>query len=114
MLDYNKRADCRDYNKLKYNTTIYYLLCAGYPLYPIYYTLYLKSRQILQGTRLLCSIKKISHKVGPYAIVRQSNRPIIKPNKQSGRPPNLLLQVSQSSFPSTLGEKYLIYTIKVN
>jgi hypothetical protein len=93
-LDYNKGVDCRDYNKLKYNTTIYYPLCAGYLLYPIYCTLYLKSRQILQGTRLLYNIEKISHKVGLYAIVRQSNCPIIKPNKQLGHFPNLSLQVS--------------------
>ena len=47
--------------------------------------------QIPRGIKLLYSIEKILYKVGPYAIARQSNRPIIKPNKQLGRPPNLLL-----------------------
>ena len=78
---YNKGEDCCDYNKLEYNTTIYLPLRANYPLYPIYYTLYLKSRQILQGTKFLYGIEKILYKVGPYTIVRQSNHPIIKPNK---------------------------------
>ena len=90
-LDCNKGADCRDYNKLEYNTTTHRPPRAGYPLYPVHRTIYLKSRQISQGTRLLCGIEKILRKVGPYTIVRQSNRPVIKPNKQSGRPPNLLL-----------------------
>ena len=34
--DCNKGADCRDYNKLEYNTTIYRPLRASYLLYPIY------------------------------------------------------------------------------
>jgi hypothetical protein len=89
--DYNKGVDCCNYNKLKYNITIYHPLCISYPLYPIHCTLYLKSRQISQGTRLLYSIKKILYKVEPYTMVRQSNCPIIKLNKQSGRPSNLLL-----------------------
>ena len=93
MPDCNKGVDYRDYNKLEYNTTTYCPLRASYPLYPVYHTIYLKSRQISRGTRLLYSIEKILYKVGPYTIVRQSNRPIIKPNKQLGRPPNLLLQV---------------------
>jgi hypothetical protein len=42
--DYIKGVDYRDYNKLEHNTTIYCPLRANYPLYPIYYTLYLKSR----------------------------------------------------------------------
>ena len=79
--DYNKGVDYYNYNKLEYNTTTYCPLHASYPLYPIRRTLYLKSRQILRGTRLLYSIEKILYKVGPYTIVRQSNRPIIKPNK---------------------------------
>ena len=70
MLDYNKGADCRDYNKLKHNTTTHCFLRASYFLYPIYCTLYLKSRQILQEIRLLRGIKKILYKVRPYAMVR--------------------------------------------
>ena len=91
VLDCNKGADCYNYNKLKYNTTMYCPLYAGYPLYFIHCTLYFKSRQILQRTRLLCGIEKILYKIGPYAIVKQSNCPVIKLNKQLGRPPNLLL-----------------------
>ena len=91
VLDYNKGADCYNYNKLKYNTTMHRPLYIGYFLYPIHHTLYFKSRQILQKTRLLCSIEKILYKVRPYAMARQSNCFIIKFNKQSGRPPNLLL-----------------------
>ena len=79
--DCNKGVDCYNYNKLEYNTTTHRPLRASYPLYPIYGTIYLKSRQISRGTRLLYGIEKILHKVGPYAIVRQSNCPIIKPNK---------------------------------
>ena len=90
-LDYNKGVDYHDYNKLEYNTTTYRPLYASYPLYPIYYTIYLKSRQISRETRLLYSIEKILYKVGPYTIVRQSNYSIIKPNKQLGSSPNLLL-----------------------
>ena len=93
-LDCNKGADCCDYNKLEYNTTMHRPLRAGYPLYPIHCTLYLKSRQISRGIRLLRGIEKILYKVKPYAMVRQFNRPIIKFNKQLGCPPNLLLQVS--------------------
>ena len=89
--DCNKGADYRNYNKLEYNTTIHHPLRASYPLYPIYYTIYLKSRQISREIRLLYGIEKILYKVGLYAIARQSNCPIIKFNKQSGRPPNLLL-----------------------
>ena len=81
MLNCNKGADYCNYNKLKHNTTIYYPLRASYPLYPIYYTLYLKSRQILQEIRLLRSIEKILYKVGFYAIARQFNCFVIKPNK---------------------------------
>ena len=94
MLDCNKGADYCDYNKLKYNTTTHRPLYTGYPLYPIRRTLYLKSRQISREIRLLYNIEKILYKVGLYAMVRQFNRPVIKLNKQSGRPPNLLLQVS--------------------
>ena len=68
--DYNKEVDCRDYNKLEYNTIIYRLLRAGYFLYPIRRILYFESRQISQETRLLYNIKKILHKVKPYTIVR--------------------------------------------
>ena len=68
-LDCNKGADYHDHNKLKYNTTIYHPLYTGYPLHPIHCTLYFGSRQILQGTRLLRGIEKISCKVGLYAIV---------------------------------------------
>ena len=92
--DYNKGADCRNYNKLEYNTTTHRPLRVSYFLYSIHRTLYLESRQISQGTRLLRGIEKILYKVKPYTIVRQFNRPVIKPNKQSGRPSNLLLQVS--------------------
>ena len=79
--DCNKGVNYCDYNKLKYNTTTHCLLYTSYPLYPIHRTFYLKSRQISQGIRLLYNIKKILYKVKPYIIVRQSNRPIIKPNK---------------------------------
>ena len=68
--DCNKGVNYRNYNKLKYNTTIYCFLYASYSLYFIRRTLYLKSRQISRGTRLLYSIKKILHKVRFYAIVR--------------------------------------------
>ena len=88
--NYNKGVDYCNYNKLKYNTTIYRPLYTGY-----FYILYTVSSTLRVSKYYkelgFCVVYKKLYKVGPYAIVRQFNRFIIKFNKQLGRPPNLLL-----------------------